>query len=189
MHETAKCRDIRAQRGDFEAYLHGQGIDIGAGNDPLRIPNGSVRTWDVNDGDAQHLATIPDESFDFVYSSHCLEHLQDVATALRNWVRVARRGGYLYIVVPDYLLYEKMTWPSMHNAGHLHSFSTFITRSAVNRPNHHHVDDDLVPLLTSLGTRVLRITFEDYGFNYNAGVLEQTMAGAVCQICIVAERV
>lgn len=39
-----------------------------------------------------------DESFDFVFASHVIEHFPDPIRALREWVRVARR--YVVLVVP-----------------------------------------------------------------------------------------
>src|SRR5947209_9131534 len=107
MHETSKSAAARLRLGHFEKYLRGSGIDIGCGDDPLAVPEGHVRWWDKVEGDAQHLLGVEAGRFDFVYSSHCLEHLRDVGEALSNWLRVLRPGGYLYVVVPDYLLYEK----------------------------------------------------------------------------------
>lgn len=43
---------------------------------------------------------VPDESEDFILSSHVLEHVADVARTLLEWFRAVRKGGYLYIVVP-----------------------------------------------------------------------------------------
>src|SRR5262245_49806129 len=112
MNETSKSQPHREARGDFDKYLKGNGIDIGAGHDVLVVKEGTVRAWDVPDGDAQLMAGVADESFDFVYSSHCLEHLDSVPEALKNWVRILKPGGHLYFIVPDYILYEKMCWPS-----------------------------------------------------------------------------
>ncbi len=39
-----------------------------------------------------------DKSFDFVISSHVLEHFYDPIKAIREWVRVSRR--YVYMIVP-----------------------------------------------------------------------------------------
>ena len=64
-----------------------------------------------------------DNSFDFVYSSHCLEDMEDVETALKNWVRILKPGGFLYVVVPDFGLYEKYCFPSRFNASHKSTFS------------------------------------------------------------------
>lgn len=53
-------------------------------------------------------AGVDDESFDFVYSSHCLEHMYDVQTSLKNWFRVVRKSGYLILAIPHRNLYEKI---------------------------------------------------------------------------------
>jgi SAM-dependent methyltransferase len=188
MHETSKCYDFRKARGDFANFLKGSGIDIGCGPDPLKVEEGSVRPWDLNDGDAQLMPGVPDGEFDFVYSSHCLEHMRDVRESLTNWLRILKPGGFLYVVVPDYILYEKLTWPSRYNIDHKNSFSFMITRGHVQRPNHWHMNQDMFPLLTELGAEPLRMTVEDNGFNYNAGVYDQTRFDALAQMCVVAKK-
>jgi SAM-dependent methyltransferase len=188
MKETSKCKDMRAGRGDFTKYLVGHGIDIGAGDDPLVVERGSVLAWDLKDGDAQLMDGVADNSFDFVYSSHCLEHMRDVPEALRNWVRILKPGGFLYTVVPDYILYEKMTWPPMFNTDHKQSFSFLVTRSMVRRDNHYHLEQDLFPLLKQYGLTVVDARLEDAAFNYNAGMYDQTFYTALSQLCIVAQK-
>lgn len=188
MRETSKCYQVRLRRGDFDKYLKGDGIDIGAGPDPLHVPSGTVRAWDLNDGDAQKMAGVADGAYDFVYSSHCLEHMRDLPEALGNWVRILKPGGWLYFVVPDYILYEKMTWPSRFNGDHKQSFSSQITRSAVMRPNHWHVDQDLIPLLKGLGLEEITWAVEFHGFNFNAGYMDQTLFDALAQIYFVGQK-
>lgn len=188
MNETTKCYALRHERGDFRKYLNGEGIDVGAGNDPLRIERGQVTIWDKQHGDAQYLNSIEDESFDFLYSSHCLEHLISVNTAMANWSRVVRLGGFLYIVVPDYLLYEKLQWPSRYNPDHRQSFSCHITRDLVNRPNHWHMAQDLTPVFDRLHLRLERLTTEDDGFDYNRGPVDQTLGLSLSQLCVVLSR-
>jgi ubiquinone/menaquinone biosynthesis C-methylase UbiE len=189
MKETGKMQELRKGRGDFKNYLRGKGIDIGCGDDCLRVEEGTVRPWDVADGDAQLMAGIPDGEFDFVYSSHCLEHMRDVPETLKNWIRILKPGGFLYFVVPDYVIYEKMTWPSRFNGDHKQSFSTMIPRRVVARPNHFHIDQDLVPLLKELGMESVMGIFEDYGFNYNAGIFDQTrLETVVAQICMISKK-
>jgi SAM-dependent methyltransferase len=180
---------MRQARGDYDRWLHGDGIDIGCGPDPLPVPEGStVRGWDLPDGDAQFMLSVPDGTYDFVYSSHCLEHMRDVRQALQNWVRILKPGGFLYFVIPDYELYEKMCWPSRFNSDHKASFSFNIERERVRRGNHYHIGKNLIPLLQQLGTTIVFTAIEDHGFNYNFAIVDQTMADALSQICIVAQK-
>jgi SAM-dependent methyltransferase len=51
-------------------------------------------------GEAGDLGTIGDGSYDFVLSSHCLEHLANPLCALGEWKRVLRPDGLLVLIVP-----------------------------------------------------------------------------------------
>lgn len=116
-------------------YFVGDGLDVGGGQDSLALYGElfplmhRVFTYDQNHGDAQYLENVADESFDFLYSSHCLEHLRDPYTALANWLRVVKKGGHLIIQVPDEDLYEQGTWPSRFNPDHKLSFTIAKTSS------------------------------------------------------------
>lgn len=98
----------------------GFGLDIGAGNDCLP----GALAWDKPQGDAQQLPFVPAKIFDFVYSSHCLEHMTDPHRAIRRWFEVVRPGGKLYVVVPTWEHYEKKHWPSKFSGDHRWAFST-----------------------------------------------------------------
>lgn len=43
---------------------------------------------------------LPDESEDFVLSSHVVEHLPNVIKGFLEWNRVMRDGGYVFMIVP-----------------------------------------------------------------------------------------
>lgn len=115
MGATSNARERFEQEGFFDKYLQGKGIDIGAGSDPI-TPD--CTQWDLLDGDARWMLDCPEESFDWVYSSHCLEHLDDPSGALARWWQLVRPGGYLIISVPDFKLYELGMWPSHLNPDH-----------------------------------------------------------------------
>lgn len=192
MKETSKCFDFRVRTGEFDQYLRGHGVDIGAGNDPLRLPEsvpGSVRAWDVDDGDAQQMAGVADAEFDFVYSSHCLEHMRDVPEALGNWVRILKPGGFLYTVVPDYLFYEKGCWPSMFNPDHKQSFSDRIQRPWVRRHNHWHIEQDLRPLLASLNAEIVKSYLQLENLDWNRLMrVDHTLGAGVTQLVVVCRK-
>lgn len=134
--EQSKAAKRRFADGGFHLhYFAGHGLDVGGKPDPLGRYAGmfarllSCRTWDLDDGDAQLLAGVPDGSFDFVHSSHCLEHLHDPAEGLTNWIRVVKPGGYVVVTVPDEDLYERGQWPSRFNPDHKWSFTMHKTAS------------------------------------------------------------
>jgi SAM-dependent methyltransferase len=120
MMETEKAQKRRIQEGFFEKYCRGKGIDIGYGS-YLLVEN--CRGWEIDDGDAQYMIGVPDEEYDFVYSSHTLEHLYDPLTALQNWWRILKPGGYLILFLPHRDLFEKKRMlPSLYNLDHKHFF-------------------------------------------------------------------
>ena len=107
-----------------DRYLRGEGLEIGALQDPLRVPRGvKVRYVDIADtatlrqmypgkagrqmvevdivDDGERLATVADCSQDFVAANHFFEHCEDPVGTLRNLLRVVRPGGVVYLSVPD----------------------------------------------------------------------------------------
>lgn len=110
-------------------YFRGDGIDVGGGLDSLTLCQEffplirRLFVYDVEQGDAQALSNVAEGTFDFLYSSHCLEHLRDPLEALGNWIRVVKPGGHLVIAVPDEDLYEQGSWPSAFNPDHKLTFT------------------------------------------------------------------
>lgn len=43
---------------------------------------------------------LEDESVDFVISSHVIEHFFDPVLAIKEWLRVVKKGGYVFIIAP-----------------------------------------------------------------------------------------
>ncbi len=139
MQEMSKATKRRYQDPFYHLWAFaGHGLDIGGGDDPLgrwchafaRMK--SCRTWDKGDGDAQELKGVADGSYDFVASSHCLEHLHDPWLGLTNWVRVVRPGGFVIVTVPDSRMYEGGHWPSKYNADHKNKFTLGDDATAIN---------------------------------------------------------
>ena len=140
MKECSKSIQRRLSDSNFlRKYFVGNGLDLGGKPDPLLLYKelfpllGSVRTWDWEDGDAQLLHGVTDNSFDFAHSSHCLEHLVDPHEGLKNWLRIVRPGGYLVVTVPDEDLYEQGVFPSTFNKDHKWTFTIFKHKSWSNR--------------------------------------------------------
>ena len=189
MKETSKCHNLRIEQGHFDKYLHGKGIDIGCGDDPLIVMKGSVISWDLPQGNAELLDGISDNSLDFAYSSHCLEHLENVENALKNWCRVVKPGGFLHFSVPDYTLYEKDTFPSLFNPDHKHTFSIKIQREEVGRNNHFH-KNDIEKILKDNDFDLLEFNLEDVGYDYTLekNIDQTSQRHALAQVLFIARK-
>ena len=147
-------------------YFVGEGIDIGGKPDPLVLYNelfprmNAVKTWDWEDGDAQYMGGVSDNAYDFVHSSHCLEHLVDPKIGLHNWLRVVRPGGYLIITVPDEDLYEQGIFPSTFNKDHKWTFTIYKTRSWSSQSL------NVIDLVRELGDGAELVRLEQLSSNY-----------------------
>jgi SAM-dependent methyltransferase len=134
--ECSKSVARRLRDSNFcRLYFRGDGVDIGGKPDPLSLYTElfpgitSVKVWDLEDGDAQFMAGVQDSTFDFVHSSHCLEHLRDAEEGLKNWLRILKPGGYIVAMVPDEDLYEQGVFPSTFNTDHKATFTIYKKKS------------------------------------------------------------
>ena len=76
---------------------------------------------DVVCEDATNLDFIDNETLDFVFSSHLLEHLQDTRAALTEWWSKLKVGGYLVLYLPHRDHYPHMGTVGS-NPDHKHDF-------------------------------------------------------------------
>jgi predicted SAM-dependent methyltransferase len=124
MSETTKAKERRLKEGFFEKYIDNKKvIDIGVGRletwdgaDPV---SPDCDTWDKDNGNAEIMEGVVDETYDTVYNSHLLEHLNQPELAIHNWMRILKPNGHLIIAVPHRDLYERRTTlPSRWNGDH-----------------------------------------------------------------------
>jgi SAM-dependent methyltransferase len=157
--ETKKTNRLRDE-SFFLSYLQGSVLDIGAGDN--KVTEDAV-AFDIDSGDAENiLEHMESESFDSVYSSHCLEHMRDAGAAISQWWEIVRPGGYMIIIVPDEDLYEQKCWPSMFNSDHKHTFT--IRKSTSWSP----VSINLRDLLCELeGAELIRIMVQSDDYDRN----------------------
>lgn len=166
----------------YRKYLIGKGIDIGCGKDPV-TPD--CMQWDIEQGDAQRMDGLDPESFDWVFSSHCIEHMRNVHEAIHNWWALVKEGGYMVIICPDEDLYEQHVWPSVFNDDHKFTFTIDKWQSwsptslnffdlIKNLPNH----------------KVISLETLDDGYDYSMeGVRDQSCLGAEVSIGCVIKKI
>lgn len=179
--ESSKARERRLAEGYFSSIFLGSGIDIGCGDDP--VTQDCVR-WDRADGDAQSLEGVLDASFDWVYSSHCLEHLVDPEAALARWWEIVRPGGKMLVVVPDEDLYEQGVWPSRFNHDHKWTFTIHKDGSWSPRSL------NLAELASALPDhKVLWIRLIDAGYEHGPAVWDRTLGTAEANLELLVQKI
>ena len=156
MDETSKSKKYW---DDLEkTVLTGRGIDIGCGPDPV-TPD--ARRFDLEQGDANAVSQYVKEQFDFVYSSHCLEHMHDPRKTILDWWKLVKPGGHLFVMVPDEDLYEQGVFPSRFNTDHKATFT--ISKAKSWSPKSVNVLD----LARSLpGGEIVSLQQQDRGYNH-----------------------
>lgn len=101
-------------------FCKGRGLDVGAGRWPFP---GAIAVDTVNPVEENNTGfdayNLPLGEYDYVFSSHCLEHLPDTIGALEHWQTRLRPGGVLFLYLP----HPDMTyWRPQNCRKHLHMF-------------------------------------------------------------------
>jgi len=187
MKETSKARERRVRAGYFHTYLRGRGVDVGCGDDPLVIPEGEVLPYDREIDpahDAERLSGLANDTFDFLYSSNCLEHMHWPARAMTNWIRVVKPGGYIFFTVPDEDLYEQGFWPSKYNPDHKWSWTIHKPISTMPK------SINLLPWLMGFSelTRVLSVQLIDAKYDHSKTRVDQTLGDAEAFIEVILQK-
>ena len=78
----------------------GKGLDIGANNPEWAFPG--ARMIDLEIDDEYDACNLPEEEYDYIFSSHCLEHLNDWVGTLDYWTTRLKKGGVMFLYLPHY---------------------------------------------------------------------------------------
>lgn len=103
----------------------GVGFDIGCGKKAWAFP-GAICIDPQYDAsyDALDLPRDPSQ-VDYIFSSHCLEHLDNWVDVLDYWTYCLKIGGTLFLYLPHY---NQEYWRPWNNRKHKHIFTPQIIR-------------------------------------------------------------
>lgn len=185
MREASKAMDRRTVE-EYGKYFAGYGIDVGCGDDPVdqwmhkfTLMTG-CKHWDMPDGDAQKLESVPYKKYDWLHSSHSLEHMKAWDIALKRWCAVVKIGGYVIVTVPSWEMYEHKIWPSLHNWDHKWSFSVDVNETAKNVV---HLTEENLSRFGNV------VSIKNLTDNYDPNAIgDQTLGKAECAIEFVLQR-
>jgi len=129
--EDPQCNESKKIVWEVAPYLRGRGVDIGAGD--FKILPHAISVDNMNHvafgfthkpdivADASKLDILASASMDWVYSSHTLEHVEDMHATLKEWWRLVKQGGYLVMYLPHKDYYPNMGQPGA-NPDHKRDF-------------------------------------------------------------------
>jgi hypothetical protein len=116
------------ERSNLISLCQGRGIEIGPGTNPQVLPSSEVdityieqsspeqwntlynktgkypvntQLWSHYQIGEAHSLPVPDESLDFIFSSHVFEHLANPLGHLQYWYSKLKPGGLILAIVPD----------------------------------------------------------------------------------------
>jgi len=108
----------------FAKFLcEGNGYDIGCAKKEWAFP-GSIPIDSIFD-DEWDAYNLPERGVDYIFSSHCLEHLPDWVDAMNYWYEILNTRGTLFLYLPHY---DQEYWRPWNNRKHVHIFTPTIIK-------------------------------------------------------------
>ena len=106
-------------------YCRGQGLDLGCGSSKIRTEAIGVDLYnpaaDTN-LDARNLEQYASGHFDYIFSSHLLEEIDNTEATLKEWLRILKNNGNIVLYQVDNDKYFPIGHPQC-NGAHRHHFS------------------------------------------------------------------
>lgn len=98
----------------FAKYLcKGFGYDIGCSKKEWSFPGSYPIDIAFNDG--FHADNLPNLKADYIFSSHCLEHIENWVDTLNYWYSKLNDEGVLFLYLPDF---SQEYWRPWNNKKH-----------------------------------------------------------------------
>ena len=99
----------------FASYFcKGDGYDIGCNKKEWALPG--AQPIDLLFMDKWHAHDLP-RKVDYIFSSHCLEHIEDWVGTLNYWKETIKPGGVLFLYLPHF---DQEYWRPWNNRKHIH---------------------------------------------------------------------
>lgn len=96
-------------------YCKGIGYDIGFCKEEWKFPGAIGIDLSLDNG--FHADNLPEQEVDFIYSSHCLEHVDNWVNTLELWISKLKNNGVLFLYLPDF---SQVYWRPWYNKKHKH---------------------------------------------------------------------
>lgn len=128
-------------------FCTGEGYDIGCNREEWAFPG--AKMIDLTLDDEWNAYNLPDKKVDYIFSSHCLEHLPNYMEALEYWTFRIKKGGTLFLYLPHEDCEYWKPW-YMPTKKHLHQFNA----------------DQIVEIMGYLGFKNIFYTGRDLAYSF-----------------------
>lgn len=195
--EQAKTKERCKNNPLIEKYLYGlSGIEIGGSGKSFGLDGqkGSYANIDIVDAATRakfkgwkksQLVNIiasgdklpfKNEVFDYVFSSHVLEHFFDPIKAIEEWFRVIKKGGYVYMIIPhkertfdrsrELTSYQELTDRNNNTLG-LHDYAQRTKEDKLKHENKNDKDHHLIVKDQPIPNGWEKFTSYDFGHHWS----------------------
>jgi len=122
----------------------GIGYDIGCMKVEWALP-GAIPI-DISFKDGYHANNLPKQGVDYIFSSHCLEHITDWVDTMDYWYNTLKSGGTIFLYLPDY---SQHYWRPWFNRKHKNIFTPNIIEDYMKDKGYINIFKSGVDLLNS----------------------------------------
>lgn len=133
--QTSHCFEVDACRPRLIKWCEGCGLDLGCGREKIRPEAVGVDLYPSQASQVVRnicdLNVFADNSFNYVFSSHALEDIEDSLNTLKEWLRVIKKEGYLVLYCPDPQYYYNIGHPKA-NTAHKHDYYWWDVAKIIN---------------------------------------------------------
>ena len=102
----------------------GKGVDVGCNRLEWVYPGAIPVDPIINGFDALNFPKDAIE-LDYIFSSHCLEHIEDWVSVLDYWKTRLKTDGTIFLYLPDY---SQVYWRPWNNRKHINIFNPTILK-------------------------------------------------------------
>jgi len=116
-----------------KAVCKGEGLDIGCMKKEWALPDSIPIDISFNDG--FHAMNLPNTGnmngmrWDYIFSSHCIEHIPDWVRVLDYWWDNIKDGGCIFLYLPDY---SQEYWRPFNNTKHVNVMQPEVIKDYFN---------------------------------------------------------
>src|SRR5258708_3903771 len=135
--KQGKLLDIGAGTGAFAAHMQQNGWEVTGLEPDEAARQRAVDLYRVQLLPIENLYSLPADSYDAITLWHVLEHVHDLHSYLQQLAKLIKRGGRIFIAVPNYTSYDATVyqgaWAAYDVPRHLYHFSPASIRNLLEQ--------------------------------------------------------